>query len=59
MATNVSVQCSGGPRHYTVDPMLPPSGNLVKYHEEVLSLQPMIPLKCFDIFPPTRDAQKV
>ena len=31
--------------------MLPPSGNLFKCYEEVLSLQPMIPPKCFDVFP--------
>ena len=32
--------------------MLMPSGNPFKCHEEVLSLQPMIPPKRFDIFPP-------
>ena len=43
-----------------VDPMLPPSGSPFKCHEEVLSLQPMIPPKYFDIFPLlVRDAQKV
>ena len=36
---------------YTVDPMLP-SGNPIKCHEEVLSSQPMIPPKHFDIFSP-------
>ena len=40
------------PRHYTVDPMLSASGNLFKCHEEVLYLQPLIPPKRFDIFPP-------
>ena len=40
------------PRHYTVDPMLLPSGNLFKCHEEVLYLQPLIPPKRFDISPP-------
>ena len=40
------------PRHYTVDPMLSASGNLFKYHEEVLYLQPLIPPKRFDIFSP-------
>ena len=35
-----------------VDPMLLPSGNPFKCHEEVLYLQPMIPPKRFDIFPP-------
>ena len=37
---------------HTVDPMLLPSGNPFKCHEEVLYLQPMIPPKRFDIFPP-------
>ena len=36
----------------TVDPMLLPSGNPFKCHEEVLYLQPMIPPKHFDISPP-------
>ena len=36
--------------HYTVDPMLLASENSFKCHEEVLSLQPMIPPKRFDIF---------
>ena len=40
------------PRHYTVDPMLLPSGNPFKCHEEVLYLQSMIPPKRFDIFSP-------
>ena len=40
------------PRLNTVDPMLLPSGNPFKCHEEVLSSQPMIPPKRFDIFPP-------
>ena len=35
------------PRHYTVDPMLLQLGNPIKCHGEVLSLQPMIPLKRF------------
>ena len=40
--------------------MLLPSGNPIKCHEEVLSLQPMIPPKRFDIFLPCLgDAQKV
>ena len=51
MAVNISVQYNGW-RHYTADPMLPPSGIPFKCHEEVLSLQPMIPPKRFDIFPP-------
>ena len=40
------------PRHYTVDPMLFPSGNPFKCHEEVLYLQPLIPPKRFDMSPP-------
>ena len=55
MAINVSVQYNErqtSPRHYTVDPMLLPSGNPFKCHEEGLSLQPMIPPKRFDILPP-------
>ena len=42
MAINVSVQYYGG-ISYTVDPMLLPSGNPFKCHEEILYLQPMIP----------------
>ena len=34
---------SASPRHDTVDPMLLPLGNPFKCHEDVLSLQPMIP----------------
>ena len=54
MAINVNVQYNGGllPDIYTVDPMLSASGNLFKCHEEVLSLQPLIPPKRFDIFSP-------
>ena len=53
MEINASVQSNGGLLFdiYTVDPMLPPSGNPFKYHEEVWSLQPMISPKRFDIFP--------
>ena len=40
------------PRHYIVAPMLFPSGNPSRYHEEVSSLQSMIPPKRFDTFPP-------
>ena len=60
MEINANVQYNGGasPRHYTVDPMLFPSGNPFKCHEEVLYLQPLIPPKRFDIFFPG-DAQKV
>ena len=32
--------------------MLLPSGNPFKCHEEILSLQSIIPLKRYDIFPP-------
>ena len=56
MAINVSEQYDGGllpDIDYTVDPMLFPSGNPFKCHEEVLYyLQPLIPPKRFDIFPP-------
>ena len=39
------------PRHDTVDPILLPSGNPNKCHEEVSSLQPMFPTtKHFDFF---------
>ena len=38
-------------QYYTFDPMLLPYGNPFKCHE-VLCLQPMIPPKRFDIFPP-------
>ena len=51
---NVSVQYNGGLLAdiiLAVDPMLLPSGNPFKCHEDVLSLQPMIPSKRFDIFP--------
>ena len=59
MAINVSVQYEGGLLPdiiMTVDPMLLPSGNPFKCHEDVLSLQSMIPPKRFDIFPPVWDA---
>ena len=49
---NVSVQWWASPRQYTVDPLLLPSANPIKCHEEVLSLQHMMPSKRFDIFPP-------
>ena len=53
MAINVSVHYYGGLlRHYTADPMLFPSGNPFKCHEEVLYLQPLIPPKRSDIFSP-------
>ena len=52
---NVSVQYNGGHMilyYYAVDPMLLPSGNPFKCHEEVLHLQPLISPKHFDIFSP-------
>ena len=49
MAINVNVQYNGG---LLPDPMLSASRNLFKCHEEVLYLQPLIPPKRFDIFPP-------
>ena len=55
MAINVSVHDNGGflpSIVLLVDPMLLPYGNPCKCHEEVLYLQPMIPPKRFDIFPP-------
>ena len=57
MAINVSVQHKGGLLLgiiLSVDPMflLIPSGNPFECHEEGLYLQPMIPPKRFDIFPP-------
>ena len=55
MAINVNVQYNGGLLPdiiLTVDPMLFPSGNPFKCHEEVLYLQPLIPPKRFDIYPP-------
>ena len=42
-------------RHYISDPMLLPTGNPIKCHDEVLSLQPMIPPKRFDTPPPPLD----
>ena len=47
-----SITVGFSPTYNTVDPMLLPSGNPFECHEEVLSLQPMIPPKRFDIFPP-------
>ena len=60
MAINVNVQYYGGflPDRgcvfaaFQVDPMLSASGNLFKCHGEVVYLQPLIPPKRFDIFPP-------
>ena len=52
MAINASVQqYNGGLLPVTVDPMLLPLGNPFKCHGDVLSLQPMIPPRRFDIFP--------
>ena len=55
MAINVSAQHNGGllPDINTADPMLLPSGNPSKCHEEVWSLQPMIPPTDFGISPLT------
>ena len=56
MAISVSVQHTREflpDINYTVDPMLIPSGNPFQCHEEVLSSQPMIPPKRFDISPPS------
>ena len=57
VAINVSVQKYNGVLFpdivLLIDPMLLPSGNPFKCHEEVLYLQPMIPPKRFDIFPLT------
>ena len=47
MAINVSIQYNGG-----LLPEIFPSGNPFKCQEEVLYLQPLIPPKRFDIFPP-------
>ena len=55
MAIHVSVQHTNEflpDINYTVDPMLIPSGNPFKCHEEVLSLQPMIPPNVLTLFPP-------
>ena len=63
MAINVSVQQYNG--GLLLDIILltlcyyHSGNNPFKWHEEVLSLQPTIPPKRFDIFPPVRDAQKV
>ena len=62
MAINVSVYSMtvGFSPTFTVDPMLLPSGNPFKCHEEVLYFQLLIPPKRFDIFSPRPgDAQKV
>ena len=62
MAINVSVQYNNGgllPDIILLTPMLFPSGNAFKCHEEVLYLQPLIRPKRFDIFSPLGDAQKV
>ena len=54
MAINVNVEYDGGllPDIILLTPMLSASGNLFKCHEEVLYMQPLIPPKRFDIFPP-------
>ena len=53
MAINVNVLYNDGfLPDITIDPRLLPSGNPFECHEEVLYLQPLIPPKRFDIFPP-------
>ena len=56
MAINVSLQYNGGLLldiiSLTQCCYYHRSGNPFKCHEEVFYLQPMIPPKCFDIFPP-------
>ena len=54
IAINVNVQYHGGllPDMILLTQLLLPSGNPFKCHEEVLYLQPVIPPKRFDIFPP-------
>ena len=54
MAVYVSVQHNGGflPGTILLTPMLLPSGNPFKYHEEALYQKLMTPPKRFDIFPP-------
>ena len=56
MAINVvSVQYNGGFHPYIIlltQRYYHSLGNLIKCHEEILSLQPMIQPKRFDIFPP-------
>ena len=53
MAVNVSVQNNGGflPDIILLTQMLLPTGSPIKY-QKVLSLQPMIPSKRFEIIPP-------
>ena len=54
MAINVNVQYNGGllPDIILLTQCYLHRGNLLKCHEEVLRLQPLIPPKRFDIFPP-------
>ena len=55
MVINVNVQYNGGLLPdiiLLIQSMLSASGNLFKFHEEVLYLQPLIPPKRLDIFPP-------
>ena len=53
MAIYVSVQYNDGLLpDVTFDPMLFPSGNPFKCHEEISYLQPFVPPKRFDIFSP-------
>ena len=61
MAINGSVQYNGGllPDITLLTQCYYHPGKPFKYHEDVLSLQPTIPPKRFDNFPPVWDAQKV
>ena len=52
MAINANVQYNGGLLPDIILLTQSASGNLFKYHEEVLYLQPLIPPKRFDIFSP-------
>ena len=52
MAVNIRTVGFSPTFNHTADPILLPLGNPIKFHEEVLSWQPTIPPKRFDIFPP-------
>ena len=59
MAIDVSVQRNSGPVYYTVAPLLLPSGNLIKCHEEVLYICSLLSHQNVLTFSPlTGDAQK-
>ena len=61
MAINVSIQYNSGflPGIILLTQCYYHRGTRFKCHEDVLYLQPMIPPKRFDIFPPDWNAQKV